>query len=712
MRPLLHHMFEPPAARSTSAAAPPRSPSLPALHRVETVVALRRLEAADGDVALLAGYHSAGDGAAMMLRWDASSTAPDDGGLTFAGRRTARRAGRWLQIHDGVGDFRRFGIFSAETPADAALDAMIADPAIHRIEAHTDLGFVRRHVLRRSTIHLDFGGHLVTCAGIEPNAPGDPFGAVLFFTGTRTAETVTHTLTAAMPELVDVFEVGSSAPFAVGQWWAVTVNDLSEADARELRLMVQVTQVVDGTRIRVGYKTGWPFDAGRTFTWTRIEPVHDVTISNMRFQGADLSGAPVDGQSPDARETSGSHPVAFELAVRCDVADVHGTQTWWPVVMRRWCTHFRTERCSLRNPSTVLHDGAGHLTREISCLYGRVTDCTTSHARRLHDLAASAYCIVKNCHGDGAGGSPFTTRGQYEHDLVFEGNSGHMDVAGSAGQRSGSAKRITVRRHVCSWFDAGTAITDLTLEDVTLARSPSHSEARLAVNADGVQMRGCTAGLLVIDQRSSRSTRPNVIEGCSFSLPAGAALVRTPVVAPVHFVRCSISGFDGATLDGPGPVRFAGCALTGSPAGSPVMVASADLALLGSTLQDAALQLTAVRDQRVVVGGGTTVRGTTGGAAFFSRSFSAGNAGVVSWELGTADLVAATATTTHVSVTAGTNHVRAVGTRFAGGRLALPASGFGAGSSLLLSRCLEVGVARDVASEGPATTQNHSLQIA
>lgn len=715
MRPLLDRLF---TSSASSTAALPREPSPPpgpTLHQVDTVVALRHLAAKDGDVASLSGYHSPGDGGAMMLRWDASSTAPDDGGLAFEGKRTKKRAGRWLQIHDGVGDFRRFGIFSSDAPADDALDAMVGDPTIHRVEGHTGLRFVRRHVFTRSRIELDFGGHLVESEGIEPNSHDNPFGAVLFFTGARTEEKVTHSLTVPMPELVDIFEVGSSAPFAVGQWWTVQVNNLAGADERELQLLVEVTQVVDGAHIRVGYKNGWPFDAGRTLTWTRVEPVHDVTITNMRFQGAGPFDGPTDGSFPDARELSGSHPIAFELAVRCDVADVHGTQTWWPVVMRRWCTHFRTERCSLKNPPTVLYGGAGYLTQQIYSLYGHVTDCHTSNARHLNDLTASAYCIVKNCHGDGddAGGNPFTTHGQYEHDLLFEGNSGLMDIANSGGQWGTSAKRITVRRHLCSWFVAGTKITDLTLEDVTVvARSTFDPEATLTVNADGVQMRGCTAGFFAIGQRSSRSSRPNVIEDCSFALKPGTVLVQTPVTNPVHLVRCTITGLDGTSLNGPGPVRFTDCTLTGDPAAAPVKVASADVALLGSTLRDVAVQLTAVRDQRLVVDGGTTVTGTTGGEAFFSRLSSASNAGAVTWELGAAELTAATAETVHLAVTAGTNRVRAVGTRFAGGRLVLPEPGFGAGSSLLLSRCVERGVVRDVVADSPTTLQNFSLQIA
>ncbi|MFF2014166.1 peptidase C14, partial [Streptomyces sp. NPDC058195] len=534
----------------------------------------------------------------------------------------------------------------------------------------------------RSNIELDFGGHRIRTEGIEKNTHDNPFGAVLSFRGTVTDTTVSHPLADRVIELTDTFPVPSSSKFAVGQWWAVQVAPVEGGgrDERELQKLVEITEIVDATHIRIGYLNGWELAAGRTLTWTRVEPVRDTHVRNMVFEGA----------GPD--EYTGSHPVSFEYAVGCDVSGIHATGTFWPVIMRRWCTRFRTEDCSLKNPPTVEYGGAGYLTQQIYCLYGRVEDCTTSNVRHLNDLTASAYCTVVNCHGDGddAGGNPFTTHGQYEHDLLFDGNSGLMDIANSGAQWGISAKRITVRRHVCSWFTANTKITDLTLEDVTVIARPTFDQAgTLTVNADGAQVRGCTARTFAVAQRSARSTRPTTVSDCSFELPAGAVLVQTPVTAPVHFVRCTFSGVDGAVLRGAGPVRLTDCTVTGAGDAAPLTVGSADLRIDGGRYENTGIELSAVRDQRITVTGGTRLLGRNKAGALLGR---AAGPGKVTWDL-TGISSTAGADTAHVRIADGTNHYLATGNRFTGGTLHLAP---GALASALHTACVEDGTKRVV----------------
>ncbi|MFF1925314.1 hypothetical protein ACFVW8_32680 [Streptomyces sp. NPDC058221] len=186
-----------------------------------------------------------------------------------------------------------------------------------------------------------------------------------------------------------------------------------------------------------------------------------------------------------------------------------------------------------------------------------------------------------NCHGDGddAGGNPFTTHGQYEHDLLFDGNSGLMDIAGSGAQRGISAKRITVRGHVCSWFTANTKITDLALEDITLIARPTFDQAgTLTVNAGGSQVRGCTAKTLAVAPRPDRSTRPTTVSDCTFEPPAGAE--------------------NAAHLS----------------------VGSADLRIDGGTLLNTGVELSAVRDQRITVTGGTRITGSNKAKVLLGRA--------------------------------------------------------------------------------------------
>ncbi|MEU1471845.1 peptidase C14, partial [Streptomyces sp. NPDC005761] len=528
--------------------------------------------------------------------------------------------------------------------------------------------------------------------GIEKNTHDNPFGAVLSFRGTVTDTTVGHTLNGRVIELTDTFPVPDAKAFEAGQWWAVQVDPVAGGggDERELQKLVEITEIIDADHIRIGYLNGWELTEGRTLTWTRVEPVRNTHIRNMVFEGA----------GPD--EYTGSHPVSFEYAVGCDVSGIHATGTFWPVIMRRWCTRFRTEDCSLKNPPTVEYGGAGYLTQQIYCLYGRVADCTSSNVRHLNDLTASAYCTVVNCHGDGddAGGNPFTTHGQYEHDLLFDGNSGLMDIANSGAQWGISAKRITVRRHVCSWFTANTKITDLTLEDITVIARPTFDQAgTLTVNADGAQISGCTAKAFAVAQRSARSTRPTTISDCSFEPPAGAVLVQTPVTTPVHFVRCTFRGVDGAILRGAGPVHFTDCTVTGAENAAPLSVGSADLRIDGGTFDDTGIELSGVRDQRITVTGGARFTGGNKARTLLGR---AAGPGATTWDITGLSSTATEAGTAHIRIAEGTNHYAATGSRFTGGILHLAADAL---TSVLHTTCVEDGTRRSAMPPAGATVR-------
>ncbi|KQY75790.1 peptidase C14 [Microbacterium sp. Root1433D1] len=687
------------AAGSLAAASPaqaaPTAAGAKDITRADSVSELSRRRARDGEVAIVAGYRTPGDAGLLVYVGVEATDIEANGGTVIAGK----RGSRWLLQHDGTVDFRVFGITGPETAADDALAAMVNDVRVKRIAASTDLLFQRRHRFTRSHIEIDFGGHVITTDGIEANTHDNPFGAVMFFTGVSRDVVVEHRLAEAWPELTDAVTVPDAAAFPVDSWWALQCDTVAGggADEREIQRFVRVTQQIDGTHIRIDYLNGWPLDTGRKLIWRRMDPVEGVRISNMRFLGAGPFDGPTDGSFPDSRELTGSHPIAFEYAIHCDVADVHASRTWWPVIMRRWNTHFTTERCSVENPPTVFYGGAGYLTQQIYSLYGRVSDCTSSNARHLNDLTASAYCIVENCHGDGddQGGNPFTTHGQYEHDLTFIGCSGLMDIANSGAQWGTAAKRITVRDHVCSWFVAGTKISDLTLENVrVIGRSTFDPQATMTINADGAQLRGCTAGLLAIGQRSTRSSRPTTIEDCTFALPKDQVLIQTPVTVPVSFARCTITGIDGMKARGSGAVEFVDCRLSGPATGAPAELGGSRVTIRGGTVRDVVLTATAVRDQAIVLEG-VELSTERGEGAMLSR---AGGAGVITWRLsGVTSTVPKGAA--HVDIGAGINHARVTGAQFVGGRLRL-AAGFAEPSTLLYSDTVERGVETDLPADG------------
>ncbi len=655
-----------------------------------TATALVSRKGKDGDLARTAGYATAGDGGAGLYRF-VKKDAPAANGGTVLG---APKGGAWLLVHDGVVDFRMFGIMDASVNADDALDAMVNDASIHRIEGHSPLNFVRRHRFSRSNIAFDFGGHLMTTVGIENAGKDDPFAAVMFFRGEVTDSVHEAKLGEVVPDLGDVFPVADSSFFAVGDWYAAEVNALSGRWERELQRMVQVTQIVDGTHIRINYKNGWPLGKDRTMTWRRVVPVQDVTVSNLKFLGTGTD------------EYTGSHPLAFEYAVRCDVDHIDGTGTFWPLIQRRWNTYYSTVSCTLKNPTSVTWGGAGYLTQQIYCLYGYVANCHTANARHLNDFTASAYCLVENCHGDGDDQGPFVTHGQYEHDLTYTGNSGLMTFANSGAAWGSAAKRITVRKHVCSWFVARVRITDLTLEDVQVIGKPSLAgSGMLWINADGAQLRGCTASdTLVITQASDNSARPTVIADSHFTFVAPGELTNATVKTPVTFVDTVLDRVGGMKIAGAGAVTFRGATLTAADDAAPIVSSSERLRFEGSTLRNA--RIAAARGERqaveiagsdVAIKGGAGVSRTGDGELHLTLSDST---------------FRAEGSATHVSVTKGATHYRAVGNRFEGGALELADAAFGTSSTLLHTGNVESGVTRTAfPAEAPRVVDTANLTV-
>ncbi|MGJ4846138.1 peptidase C14 [Leifsonia sp. Le1] len=662
------------AATPADAAVVAKSSSSGSIRQARLVRDLAGVKASDGELIAVAGYSVPGDAGDLVYRGASRFDGKPNGGTVIAGKNGTV----WLLQHSGTVDFRQFGVFGPDKPADDALDAMVGDPAVSRIEAHTDLNFVRRHTFTRSGLELDFGDHLMTTEGIAANTYDNPFGAVMFFSGTVTKDVQVATLTEAVPDLGDIFPVADASWFAVDSWYAADVNALSGRWEKELQKLVQVTQIVDQTHIRVNYKNGWPLAEGRTITWTRVEPVQNIRISNLVFRGKGTD------------QYTGSHPIAFEYAVRCDVERVVGSLTFWPLIMRRWNTFYSTIECTLSNPTSVTYGGAGYLTQQIYCLYGYVANCHTSNARHLNDFTASAYSMVENCHGDGDDQGPFVTHGQYEHDLTYTGNSGLMTFANSGAAWGSAAKRITVRKHVCSWFVARVRITDLTLEDVKVIGKPSLAgSGMLWINADGAQLTGCTAdSTLVITQSSSASSRPTVIRDSWFRFAAPGNLTDASVKAPVLFDATTLENVGGVKILGAGDVTFRDSRLGAAAGADALQTSSANTRFEGTVLDGVSVLAAGTAAQTVEVVGGSRVSGAGG------TGIGRGGSAAVTVLFADSTFARSDNGGAHVSLTGGTNHYRASGCRFDGGKLELSAAGFGSGSTLLHTANVETSVKR------------------
>ncbi|GAA3405147.1 hypothetical protein ACFFNY_28415 [Paenibacillus hodogayensis] len=690
----------------------------------------------DGQHVIVSGYQKSGDGGGKLVRWAAASAKADNGGTVHS--LSGSTAGRFETIHNGVADFRWFGVFGPNQDADAALEAMVNDPAIQRIEAYTDLNFKKRHKFSRSNIEIDFQHHTVTTEGIELNTLDNPFGAVLFFQGTQAGVTQTALLSAAIPEYSDIYQVADSAPFEVGSWWHAQIENNSGGKAqRELDYLVKVTEVFDATHIRLNYKTGWELAAGRSITYRKINPVTQSCVRNMKFVGNPVpkNGSATTKPTPDW-DMIGSNPVAFEYAVECDVTGIDATKVFWPVVMRRYNSHYVTERCQLMNPMERDWGGTGYLTQQINVLYGHVKDCNTSNARHLNDFTCAGYCMVENCHGDGDEYGPFVTHGQYEHDLVYIGNSGMLSFANSGTNWGDSAKRIAVKKHIASRIIAMKRITDLTLEDCHAVVSYTKPGTKLAnsgsfwLNMDGLQMRGCTAQeMITLSKGSSRAKRRNIIDSCSFGMMDGYELARpirsgttavgyTPINGELTILNSEFTNVINVNLGSINKLTLINTWFKGaSPETGKVRVGTREIVMQGGGLINCGFLFTGAWDrlgdvnnapntpnQSFTVDGGAVFSGTNGEKAFL-KSVEPTN--VMTWSFGDVTSTAADAATAHFHIENGSHKLKALRTRFTGGKYTVANAGFGGSNYLFIGSVIEEGVNR-VSLPAETNTIKHS----
>lgn len=402
-------------------------------------------------------------------------------------------------------DFSRYGIVDETVAADEVFERMLSDEDVRVIHAYTNLNFMKRHKITRDNLVIDFHNNRIRAEGVELAGHNDPFSALFHFLGETSGERMQVRLSETLREFYDIFEVADSLKFPVYSWWVVSCDHRLGREEKEIDKMIQVTEIIDRTHVRMNYKMGWALEAGRILYYQRVSPIEQIEVRNMQFIGN------------QGGEDVGVQPLAFEYAVHCDVRNVQAFHTYWPVILRRHNTEYVTECCSLKNPVEVVVGGTGYLTQQIHCLYGSVRDCSASNARHLNDFTGSAYCLVENCHCDGDFHGAFVTHGQFEHDLTYVGNSGLLSFANSGPTWGSSAKRITVIRHSGCWGLAFAKVSDLTLQDVEIRKTEKYAECgTLLLNADGLQVRGCIADKLVLTQRSERSKRPVVIENCYF----------------------------------------------------------------------------------------------------------------------------------------------------------------------------------------------------
>ena len=644
----------------TAAAANPTS-----MVSVNNVSALRKRAAPpDRLCAVVLGYHFAGDGGGKLMYWDAVNEQPANDGTIISAQGIIK--GRWLQLHNGVMDFRQFGIFNGDNAADDALDAMINDPLIHRIEAHTSLNFSVRHLFTRSDIILDFGGHTITTSGLTPleNRKENYLSAIFSFRGEVEKSVTTRALRQPLPLLNEIYPVDDSSQFPVGQWYCLESAKLAGRWQRKIQRLVQITAHIDASHVRLNYRNGWQLETGETLTWRKVTPIKNVSIQNMQFIGQ--------GQLADVS----SQPITFEYAIYCDVYRIHARGTFWSVIFRRWNTFFRTEQCSLSNPPSVSWGGAGYLTQQIYCQYGNIVDCTTSNARHLNDLTASSSCVVQNCHSDGDSTGAFVTHGQYEHDLQFIGNSGIITLANSGIEWGQSAARIAISQHVCSVLIANTFISDLTLTDVQIYRNDTHGGLGiLRLHCDGLTVRNCSVnGELTLVQHQQLSQKMTLLDNCAFTLDARHDSTISDLERDDPYIGSHPSPTLRNSLQGASRVYFSHCHFEGVHAETSLLLNNQETHFSACQINNLALIMAGETAQKLVINGETKINADPSSLARISRR----GEGLVSWLLGPLHSELSHAEGLHLEIGGGINHYQARHATFVQGQRRFVANAFSA----------------------------------
>ncbi|WAT00376.1 hypothetical protein [Rouxiella chamberiensis] len=677
----------------TAAAANPAS-----IVSVNNVSALRK-RAAPGDrlCAVVLGYHFAGDGGGKLMYWDAANEQTANDGTVIALPGSLK--GRWLLLHNGTLDFRQFGIFNGENGADAALDAMVNDPQIHRIEAHTALNFRYRHQFSRSDITLDFGGQTVTTSGLDAleNIKDNYLSAILAFRGEVEEKVTVSPLLHPLPLLSEIYPVEDSSQFPVGQWFCLESEKMAGHWQRKIQRLVQVTAQIDATHVRLNYRTGWPLEAGKSLHWRKVTPVKNVLIQNMQFIGQ--------GELPD----TSSQPVTFEYAIYCDVYRIHAQGTFWSVIFRRWNTFFRTEQCSLSNPPSVSWGGAGYLTQQIYCQYGHIADCTTSNARHLNDLTASSSCVVQNCHSDGDSTGAFVTHGQYEHDLQFIGNSGIITLANSGVDWGQTAARIAISQHVCSVLIANTFISDLTLTDVHVYRDVYHGGLGiLRLHCDGLTVRNCSVnGELTLIQHEQHSPKMNLFDNCAFTLDARHDSTISDLELDDPYIDSHPLPTSRNSFQGNSRLHFSHCTFEGETADTSLLVNNHENYFSGCKINNLALVLLGEVPQKLVIDGETMLTAEASSLARISRR------GVqpVTWLLGPLRSEVNAVDALHIEIEGGINYYQARHATFVNGKRRLMAEAFSLPSYFIEQDNLLLAVESEMPSEAEGNGVINNTQI-
>ena len=400
-------------------------------------------------------------------------------------------------------------------------------------------------------VEVDLQGSTVKCIGARTMGTRyDWEYGVFTFHGADSGVSQTVTLPATLPENTSDWTVANSAEFTTGDYWILEIDPDNNPDeggdfsTKKVWRLLQCTSINSGTSVSFDYARVFLIDSGVKVKYTKVNPVENVTIKNVKL----IYDRPYTaGDATSQLEASSG--VTFSKAVNCKAENVSYKRS------PKQAVHFEFSHGCLAN-SIEMYDpiedvSGGYCVQFEKSIYFEAEKCRASKDRHLFDATASSNGTVSECSGFNSDNSSFTTHGTWEHDIDYVGNVGHFQLAGSGPGFGQTSIRITLRNHVGTVLNAVTNVSDLTIEN---SRFTSISN----INVDGLRISNSEfLNDVRLTKTSSNSKRESTAEQTYFKVGANFFNLSTPHV--MTMVRCTLLEMLNGALAGVGQLILLDC---------------------------------------------------------------------------------------------------------------------------------------------------------
>jgi hypothetical protein len=407
---------------------------------------------------------------------------------------------------------------------------------------------------------IDFSGTDISLIGArtEGTTFDWEYGAFTFFgedIGTPQETVLTETLPADGPD----WEVTNSSLIGDEDFLVIEVDPGNDPDSggdfstKTVWRLVKNSNVVSATQIEVNYLRGYEILSGTRVKYQPVNPCRGIT-----FRCKSISyDRPYNGSNQAKLEASSG--VVFYKAFNCHVDNFEYKKNPKQAAHFEFTMSCSAKRVFMYNP-IELTSGGYNTQFEKSILF-EVDSLVSDDGRHIFDMTASSDGIVSNSSSAVTQNSSFTTHGAFEHDVRYEGNYGHFQVAGSGPNFGDSAKRITVSDHVGSILNARSKVVDLTLKRCVFLSTAD-------LNADGLVIEDNT---ILNDIRfyssSSESSRENIARNSELRF-GGVAAFQAGVDVAFSFEYCKFPNIATGSFESYSSLLFSNCELINDGSGS------------------------------------------------------------------------------------------------------------------------------------------------